>query len=282
MSKRNRTSAARRRAATERNQRRETLGILLARMQRGVLTPDEADRTVGIVTRELADAEVLRRQVDAHRRAEAAALRRAEAADAAIVEAEQDRDQARHEVKQWRAAYGPDALNTYRAALDRAEQAEAILGRAHRALAAILAKPGETPLDELTEYAAQTLTRNGERIIDAEQRAERVEAELAAARVHAAEQRAAIRRLLANLRDAEQQAADIRKAYTQADALATLRGVQRDAARDTLRATENDLADTRRRLANRSEPRCDVATHTHLVIPPGPDCIREHAEETHP
>ncbi|MEV5133573.1 hypothetical protein AB0K87_24395 [Streptomyces sp. NPDC053705] len=42
---------------------------------------------------------------------------------------------------------------------------------ARRNLAAILAKSAETPFDELTEYAAKTLTRAGERILEAEKRA---------------------------------------------------------------------------------------------------------------
>jgi hypothetical protein len=59
---------------------------------------------------------------------------------------------------------------------ERAEKAEKRLDEHRRNLAAILAKSGDTPLDELTEYAARTLTRNGERLLAAEQRAKEAEA----------------------------------------------------------------------------------------------------------
>jgi hypothetical protein len=61
----------------------------------------------------------------------------------------------------------------------RAETAEGQLYSRRRTLAAVLARPAETPFDELTEYAALVLTRSGERIIAAVQRAEQAEAALA-------------------------------------------------------------------------------------------------------
>lgn len=51
-----------------------------------------------------------------------------------------------------------------------------------RALAAVLARPSGTPFGELTEYAAKTLTRSGERILAAEHRATRYRAAWFAAR----------------------------------------------------------------------------------------------------
>lgn len=47
-----------------------------------------------------------------------------------------------------------------------------------RALAAILAKSGDTPFAELTEYAARTLTRNGERLLAADKAASKAAAAL--------------------------------------------------------------------------------------------------------
>ncbi|MGW3690274.1 hypothetical protein [Streptomyces sp. NPDC005125] len=54
---------------------------------------------------------------------------------------------------------------------ERADRAEQRLDEHRRNLAAILARPGDTPLDELTEYAARTLTRAGKRLIAIEHRA---------------------------------------------------------------------------------------------------------------
>lgn len=47
-----------------------------------------------------------------------------------------------------------------------------------RALAAILAKSGDTPFAELTEYAARTLTRSGERLLAADKAASKADATL--------------------------------------------------------------------------------------------------------
>ncbi|MGW1405041.1 hypothetical protein [Streptomyces sp. NPDC002403] len=67
-----------------------------------------------------------------------------------------------------------DRLNRLMAA--RAEKAEQRLDTHRRNLAAILARSAETPLDELTEYAARTLNRNGERLLAGKARADRFEA----------------------------------------------------------------------------------------------------------
>jgi hypothetical protein len=59
----------------------------------------------------------------------------------------------------------------------RADDVEQRLAEHRRRLAAVLAKPADTPLDELTEYAARTLTRNGERLLAAEADAKQAEAD---------------------------------------------------------------------------------------------------------
>ncbi|MFE7017701.1 hypothetical protein ACFVAQ_45870, partial [Streptomyces sp. NPDC057651] len=66
-------------------------------------------------------------------------------------------------------------------ALAVAEQAATASERAaeqhRRALAAVLARPAGTPFGELTEYAAKTLTRSGERLLTAERHARHADAE---------------------------------------------------------------------------------------------------------
>ncbi|RMB83666.1 hypothetical protein [Streptomyces shenzhenensis] len=71
-------------------------------------------------------------------------------------------------------------------ALAAAEEAATTSERAaeqhRRALAAALARPAGTPFGDLTKYAAKTLTRSGERILDAEHRATRYRTAWLAAR----------------------------------------------------------------------------------------------------
>ncbi|MFI5993147.1 hypothetical protein ACIBAC_15095 [Streptomyces sp. NPDC051362] len=84
-----RTMAERKRRAHERDARRESLLVLLSRARRGVaLTPSEAALMFAHVEVELAEADELRRTVAGQQNAIQAANNRAEAADAAIVEAE--------------------------------------------------------------------------------------------------------------------------------------------------------------------------------------------------
>jgi hypothetical protein len=100
-----RTMAERKRRASERDARRESLLVLLSRTRRGVaLTPAEAARLFAHVEVELAEADELRRTVAGQQTAIQAAGRRADAADAVIVEVEQDRDQARAELAELQAA----------------------------------------------------------------------------------------------------------------------------------------------------------------------------------
>ncbi|MDJ1136236.1 hypothetical protein [Streptomyces iconiensis] len=55
--------------------------------------------------------------------------------------------------------------------LDEADEQRTETAEQHRcALAAVLARPSETPFAELTEYAADALTRSGERLLAAERK----------------------------------------------------------------------------------------------------------------
>ncbi|MEU0675099.1 hypothetical protein ABZ330_19830 [Streptomyces sp. NPDC006172] len=233
----------------DRADRRAVVDVLLARAQRGVLSPAEGALLAQHVREE-------QRVADENRRAMAGTTRalakHREAADAEIRQLEGDRDRLARDVEAMhdginataREAYAQrrqhrDALAEQRARvdqvlavlarvrnaqslgdalaavaehdglspaaarlhariLDRADSTEARLAeqqREHdvalavaersataseraaeqhrRALAAVLARPAGTPFAELTEYAAKTLTRAGERILDAEHRATR-------------------------------------------------------------------------------------------------------------
>ncbi|MEU0037229.1 hypothetical protein [Streptomyces sp. NPDC006333] len=84
-----RTMAERKRRASERDARRESLLVLLSRTRRGVpLTPSEAALMFAHVEVELAEADELRRTVAGQQNAIQAAHGRTAAAEAAIVEAE--------------------------------------------------------------------------------------------------------------------------------------------------------------------------------------------------
>ncbi|MEV6536802.1 hypothetical protein AB0M86_45850 [Streptomyces sp. NPDC051639] len=85
-----RTMAERKRRASERDARRESLLVLLSRTRRGVpLTPSEAALMFAHVEVELAEADELRRTVAGQQNAIQAAHGRTAAAEAAIVEAEE-------------------------------------------------------------------------------------------------------------------------------------------------------------------------------------------------
>ncbi|WP_371795999.1 hypothetical protein [Streptomyces sp. NBC_01718] len=98
-----------------------------------------------------------------------------------------------------------------------------------RALAAVLAKPGETPFEELTEYAARTLTRNGARLLGAEQRATTAEHVAKSNKQH-------VRHVVGDLKRADATLQRVRDAETLADALAAVAehdGLTPEAARTT-------------------------------------------------
>ncbi|MEU8950915.1 hypothetical protein [Streptomyces sp. NPDC048489] len=131
-----RTMAERKRRASERDARRESLLVLLSRTRRGVpLTPSEAALMFAHVEVELAEADELRRTVAGQQTAIQAAGRRAAAADAVIVEVEKDRDQARAELAELQAAAERATARAgrweqdSREELTRAKRAEAALAR---------------------------------------------------------------------------------------------------------------------------------------------------------
>jgi chromosome segregation ATPase len=100
-----RTMAERKRRGADRIARRESLLVLLARARRGVtLTDAEAALLFAHVEVELAEADELRRTVQGQQTAIQVMGNRAEAADAVIVEVEQDRDQVRAELAELQAA----------------------------------------------------------------------------------------------------------------------------------------------------------------------------------
>ncbi|MFZ3471445.1 hypothetical protein ACODT4_20670 [Streptomyces sp. 2.9] len=86
-----RTMAERRRRATDRDARRESLLVLLDRAQRGsTLTTEEAALLRAHVTAELSEADELRRTVAGQQTAIQRARGQTRAAEAAIAEAEAD------------------------------------------------------------------------------------------------------------------------------------------------------------------------------------------------
>ncbi|MET8399593.1 hypothetical protein [Streptomyces sp900116325] len=200
----------------------------------------------------------------------AAAERRAEQAEAGGARAQRERAEAAERTASERLA----RLHRQRSDHD-----------AHRGrLAAILAKPADTPLDELTEYAARTLTRNGERLLAAEQ-ADRVaqsaardaaaaliraaEAEKRAAKLEADRDREAAAREEAQ-QDAERYKADhlaacrtiaeMHEAATGRTGMGPLLGVVEDVA-STRAAFEAQRAraDTLNRLCGEQRKRADTA-----------------------
>lgn len=147
-----RTMAERKRRAHERDARRESLLVLLSRARRGVaLTPAEAALMFAHVEVELAEADELRRTVAGQQNAIQAANNRAEAADAAIVEAESEAERFKadylsacatiaemHEAGTGRTGMGPirgvvEDVSDVRTKADTAEQrattAEAAIAR---------------------------------------------------------------------------------------------------------------------------------------------------------
>ncbi|MFF7146063.1 hypothetical protein ACFZB5_33520 [Streptomyces nodosus] len=212
-------------AERDRRDRHATTDILIGRMLRGVLSAAEAALLAEHVREEQRTGDATRQSLA---ETTAALTRHREAADAAIVEAEQRAEQAEEQLKTYRAAADiahvsgishTDAAQALTAVMAPAEQAQAdaerykadylsacgtiaemhaaATGRTgmgpdrgvvedvadvreraeqadrhRRALAAILAKPADTPFAELTEYAAHCLTRSGARIIAAQEHAE--------------------------------------------------------------------------------------------------------------
>lgn len=122
-----RTMAERKRRGAERDARRESLFVLLSRMQRGALLEAERPLLRAHVEAELAESDELRRTVAGQQTAIQRTGRRLEAAEDAIREAEQRAADAEEQLRMYRVVYGPDAMKVHRAAEQRAEQAEQAL-----------------------------------------------------------------------------------------------------------------------------------------------------------
>jgi chromosome segregation ATPase len=176
-----------------------TIEDALPTLVRSLAEAAQSEAELGRVQRKACDtAEQLR---NAEKRAEAAEHR------------------ARRLAKAWTGAEN-DVTTTARATLDadaRATKAEQRLDTHRRRLAAILAQPAETPLEQLGEYAARTLTGNGARLLAADKALAAMEADRNRQQKHATK---AAQRLDQAKRDAaavEQVADRARKAEQRAD-----------------------------------------------------------------
>ncbi|MEV2203755.1 hypothetical protein AB0E11_27865 [Streptomyces fradiae] len=142
-----RTMAERKQRAAERTTRRDSLLVLLSRIQRAVpITPAEAALLRAHVELELADADELRRTVRGQQTAIQRQARRIDAAETAIREAEQRAEQAeavaaeakrllerRTTTLRTRAEYAEQQLADTREKRNRwAAEADALLLAAHR------------------------------------------------------------------------------------------------------------------------------------------------------
>ncbi|WP_053913673.1 hypothetical protein [Streptomyces sp. TP-A0875] len=108
--------------AAAHHDRRAALDVLLARAQRGALSLTEAAHLAEHVREETRIADENRRAMSGTTRALA---RHREAADAAIREWEQRALDAEEQLTAWKSVFGIGGLETYRAALARAEEAKA-------------------------------------------------------------------------------------------------------------------------------------------------------------
>ncbi|MEU4178181.1 hypothetical protein [Streptomyces sp. NPDC026589] len=144
-------------------------GIAGENLTRSAGQLDVAERAQAAAERRAEDAE---RQLRALRGVTDTA--RAEQAETKLAEAER-RISILAAVDEGRAHGARRIMNERDQAQQRATAAEQRLDKHRRTLAAILARSAETPLDELTEYAAKTLTRSGERLLDAGERLDAAE-----------------------------------------------------------------------------------------------------------
>ncbi|MFE5673859.1 hypothetical protein ACFQ7B_00285 [Streptomyces erythrochromogenes] len=147
--------AARRRRDAAHAARRESLLVLLDRAQRGTaLTPDEAALLRAHVTAECSEADELRRTVGGQQNAMRRAYDRTSAAEAAIVEAEEEAARALAQAARDQQ-FAQDRAATIHTQRERARAAERTLARVRNAetLAAALVAVAEH--DGLTPEAAQ-------------------------------------------------------------------------------------------------------------------------------
>jgi chromosome segregation ATPase len=131
-----RTMAERKRRAAERDTRRESLLVLLSRMQRGALLDNERPLLRAHVETELGEANELRRTVQGQQTAIQAAHDRTAAAETAIRETEQRAVDAEEQLSAYRAveAYRQAAADTFegRLAAIRQQTTEGVLTAAER------------------------------------------------------------------------------------------------------------------------------------------------------
>lgn len=150
-----RTMAERRRRAAERDTRRDSLLVLLSRAQRGVpITPTEAALLRAHVEAELAEADELRRTVAGQQNAMQRAIERTRAAEAAIVEAEEDARLAQAQTDREHALARTWAGHV-RQQLARIKAAERTLARVRNAETLAEAMAAVAEHDGLTPEAAQ-------------------------------------------------------------------------------------------------------------------------------
>ncbi|MFE4328712.1 hypothetical protein ACFRQM_04435 [Streptomyces sp. NPDC056831] len=138
-----RTMAERKRRTAEREQRRDTLLVLLSRMQRGALLDAERPLLQAHVEAELSDADELRSTVAGQQTLIQRQAAQLDAAHAAIEETEREHGRAEircataeqraadlaEQLRMYRAAYGPDGLaraGRIRDAYDRARRLSAV------------------------------------------------------------------------------------------------------------------------------------------------------------
>ncbi|MGW7197241.1 hypothetical protein [Streptomyces chryseus] len=112
MTARRRTMAERKRRAAERDTRRDSLLVLLSRMERGALLDTERPLLRAHVEAELAESNELRRTVQGQQTAVQRAHDRTLAAEDAIREAEQRAADAEAQLGMYRAIYGTTTDHT--------------------------------------------------------------------------------------------------------------------------------------------------------------------------
>ncbi|WP_079405456.1 hypothetical protein [Streptomyces sp. 3211] len=189
--------AARRRRTADRDARRASLDVLLDRAQRGTaLTPDEAALLRAHVAAETTEADELRRTVGGQQTAMQRAYDRTRAAEAAIVEAEEDASRALAQATRDRQ-FAQDRAKTLHAERERARSAERTLARVRSAdtladaLTAVAVHDGLSSA-AISVHAAFTALADHPAVVRAEQdREHAIALATAERRAHDAERQAA-------------------------------------------------------------------------------------------
>lgn len=118
------TRAERTAKRAARDARRDSLAHLLSRAQRGVLSRAEGSLLRAHVEAELTEGDLARANAGGTQAAAQRYRHQLAAAEDAIRENEQRALDAEEQLRAWKAVFGDGALDEYRAALARAEQAE--------------------------------------------------------------------------------------------------------------------------------------------------------------